>query len=191
MRFFYYWAFFLCSLLLADTAQAFPWPVFIPAITNMGSMCGEESLYWYDGKCNKVKHPNQIMIEKMAGPWRFMYHYHWDRVDYYYFDINKVSKYPDPQMPNTYMISGADDMGRESSALYTGTTIPYYPFRAQYSIIDNEAMSPYDPYYQPSGIKKYFLFDFINNNEITGTFRDRVDPDWKIHYYPLKGKSKI
>lgn len=176
MRFFYYSAFVFCSLLLADAAQAFPWPAFIPTITNMGNR-----------QCSPQKHPNQIKVEKMAGSWKFTYNYHWDRADYYYFDINKVSIFPDPQMPNTYMIAGVNENGHEVSALYSDITIPYYPFHAHYSIIDNSAMNTTGDPYQTGGLNKYFLFDLVNNSEITGTFRDRVDPDWRIHYYPLKG----
>lgn len=197
-----------CSQIFVGSAYAFPWSQFIPVITNMGEinrcmqgdipscrtedLCNSTGNYWYVGRCHKDKHPNQLKIEKLAGAWMFKYKYYWDRVDYYYFDINKVSKYPNEDV--YYMIEGVDENGLRVSAGYAEYPILYYPFLHRYVLLDSNGIIPYSgpiEDYQPEGILKDFLFDFVNNNEFSGAFRDILNmqnsDDWVNIYSQLNG----
>lgn len=194
-----------CCQFCSGRAEAFSWSEFIPVVTNMGEinscrkgnvpacrteeLCSSTSNYWYEGMCHKEKHPNQLKIEKLAGAWMLKYKYYWDRVDYYYFDINTVSKYPNPDIKNGYLISGVNADGIKVTVIYADIDLEFYPYHHQYSFSDYSgepvSTNPYFP--PPGGIVKYFIFDFVNDNELSGTFRDRMDQNWPENYYKLSG----
>ncbi len=73
------------TLLLAPAAYAFPWVMFVPATTACDSyplpscrartLCENDGQYWYNGRCNTSKHPDQTVLEKLDGSWEITFFY--------------------------------------------------------------------------------------------------------------------
>jgi hypothetical protein len=185
-------------------AFAFHWPMFLPAITgvkecskddpsgcNNVKKCDDIGLYWYSYKCNTNKHPNQEEVEKLAGAWIFSYKYYWQREERYFYDINRVNRWPPTEYQtgweqeweewkNAYIIYGFNEDGREISALYTTMKIPYNNTDAYYYAGDYSNGSPY--------IGKYYVFKLLSDQKLSGVFYNYANENWQQNPFPMKGE---